>query len=564
MRNLLKALILMLITVLAIIITACGGSGSDSGGNGTPAGAFTKAVALSATPGNFNLGTNTQARIMMLYRANDIKGSGMINSISFKRFSAMTAAITCPNITVRMGHTDATDLEATFANNVEQGQGTFQTVISNGSLAVPSGAANDYFTISLSQPFYYNGVDNLVVEIARAPFTAAIPVSTHAAAPAYFGICFHGTSSSDPAGTVLSHVIDIKFTFAGGDNKVCYNTLSAKDRTVPFSTDLDHRRMQILYNKNEISGSGLITGIGFKLNAITTAQNYTYTMKIGHTTKSNLNILASWANNFNAGSPVTVANSVQFNLPANAVEFIWLPVPDGAFTYNGTDNLLIELTVEGTPAGTTTLAADNISTDIRLLYGEPDSAGPLYTDTGAHQIALRFYGGTMDVIGGFGSTPAWAAVFSNSGSAGLQFLVRAAELGTSGSISKLAFRYHSGVGLSAVNCQSFSVTLASNSTQNELVSTDATNIAGGTSVYNGAITIPAEINEGDWIEIPLATPFSYNGKDSLVIQTISLNSTNMVWCQILDSATLYPNLFKATGNVAPDHFRGMFRFWVNK
>jgi hypothetical protein len=313
----------------------------------------------------------------------------------------------------------------------------------------------------------------------------------------------------------------------------------------------------MLYNASAIAGSGPITGVGLQVGAVTgTAETYTYTMKLGHSNLTNLT--ATWANNINVGNPVTVANSVTFTVPAGtpAGEFIWLPMPSAVFTYNGTDNLVVELTIQSA-SGNVTLYT-HPTTNVNRAYGDPASATAFLLNNYTHQIALRFNGGTMDVIG---ANSGGTFVFDNV-VGGRQFLLRAAELGTSGSINKFACRLSDST--TASSFPSFTVTLA-HTTQTALVVADATNIAGGTMVYNATFNMPAGLAVGDWVEIPFSTPFSYNGIDSLVVQTTTGAGSGFFRCQLAGpDAVRFLGRAKAAGGSSPVDFRGSFRFWVNK
>ncbi|HEY8370068.1 MAG TPA: hypothetical protein VIM86_12225 [Thermodesulfobacteriota bacterium] len=46
----------------------------------------------------------------------------------------------------------------------------------------------------------------------------------------------------------------------------------------------------------------------------------------------------------------------------------------------------------------------------------------------------------------------------------------------------------------------------------------AANMVDATLVFSGSVTVPGGLRRGDWIEVPLSTPFRYNGKDNLVVQ----------------------------------------------
>ena len=159
-----------MIGMVAIIGTGGCGGGSSSGGGGGGGGStslatgeFTKTGTLAGILGWMSpfQGTNDR-HLQQLYLASDINGAGYIQSIEL-RLNTATTGCNCPDATIKMGHTSLGVLTNTFADNVEQGKGTLETV-RTGAFSVPAGSAGDFFTIILDTPFLYNGVDNLVVE----------------------------------------------------------------------------------------------------------------------------------------------------------------------------------------------------------------------------------------------------------------------------------------------------------------------------------------------------------------------------------------------------------------
>jgi hypothetical protein len=317
--------------------------------------------------------------------------------------------------------------------------------------------------------------------------------------------------------------------------------------------DTGHTQMLIL--SSDINGRGRITGMAIKPRSIANAAVITgMTVKIAHIPASTTELSTSFNNNFQGNTPVTVTQNISYSIPAGQSSPIWIPFINSDFVYDGTSNLLIDI------IATVTSGAYSVAYAQVPAYRVID-ANNLVTDTGtqwqrAFEPVFRFAGGTMDVIG---SNDANASVFGSLG--GRQFLLRAAELGASGSINKLACRARGAT--TAISYPNFTVTLA-HTAQNALVPTDAANIAGGTAVYNGTFTMPASLLEGDWIEIPFTTPFSYNGIDNLVVQTTT-GSAAVQNCQISGpDATWFADRWKATGGGSPLDSRGNFRFWVDR
>ncbi|HPD56367.1 MAG TPA: hypothetical protein P5294_09745 [Smithellaceae bacterium] len=514
-KSLFSLLILTMFLTFNLISCSGGGGGGGAAVGPTTASGFIKIVEATGTASGANIGGADSARYMMLYRAQDIQASGMISVISLKRSDVMGSSINCPNVTVKMGHTNVTGLYTTFANNIEQGQGAFTTVINNASINVPAGAADTYFDITLPQAFNYNGVDNLIVEITRtSACTDALPVAHHVG---YDGANMNTSSSTATTGTVYPVVVDARFVFSGGDNIAVAG--ARVGNLNPFGFSLGLHKMQLLYTADEVNGSGSITGIAFPAGALTDGGDYTLSVRMGHTTRSQLT--DTFANNFNSGSPVAVASSANFSVPAGVPtgSYIWIPMPDATFNYNGTSNLIVELEVTSSNANTSWGLKDT-TTDGRRLYA---AAGGTTGDVdGAHYcIKFRFAGGTMDVIeeqNGGVSIPFW-----NSTDHKLQYLYRAAELGTKGNISRVAFRLQDWDS-SASSYDSFTVVMGHTANAG-LGLSFAGNMTGAQTVYSGTFSVPAGLKKGDWIEILLTTPFAYDGVRNLVVQTSGLKGS---------------------------------------
>ena len=535
------------------MLAACGGGGGGGGGGGaapgpTPpvTGTFIKTFGPASTIGNslpFGTDFAGDAKLQTLYTAAEIGAAGRITALRFFR-SDVTPSITCPNTTIRLGHTSLSAPTATFGTNVNQGRGTQRTVLDNTTATIPAGATGTWFEIPFAVPFEYNGVDNLVVEVERTTacsgeaVIASVNASGNRRAFAFNtdntpGTADHDTTTAFPVDTTL---LLQQFVFSGGDNKI---DLGGTDNNIwPFANTAvvgnERPRIQNLYLASEINGSGPITGVAFQLNDLSVAGSYTYTLKLGHSTRTTLGV--TFASNY-AGSPVTVANAVSFDIPANitAGEWVWVPIPNGVFTYNGTDNLIVEV---ATSAGSvnTNLRAGIIAG--RRVYVN-DTLGTATTgavDDVAYHIALRFHGGTMDVHTPEAMSSASSDIFPFYGTDNKrQYLYRAAELGTKGNISKIACR--AGSGGDAETGFNYTVVL-SHTSASALSGNFAASLTSPVTVFNGSFDLPA-VAVGDWIEVPLTTAFAYNGVDNLVVQFGGTGGADFGFACAVDGAARY-------------------------
>ncbi len=230
-------------------------------------------------------------------------------------------------------------LTVTFADNIEEGKGSLETV-RTGAFSVPAGAAGDYFTLMLDTPFLYNGVDNLVVDFLVTACDA-VAILMRDSTTLSNGALWVGSLTSTTGG-LWTTVLHTKFNFEGGDNAVEFADPPINGNGYPFAS---RNKVQLLYTAALIDGSGPITGVAMRIgyNATTDA-SYTYTMRLGHSTLTDL------STDFNANfsdTPVTVADLAVLTVPAgiNPGDYVWIPMPDGLFNYNGSDNLIVEIDV---------------------------------------------------------------------------------------------------------------------------------------------------------------------------------------------------------------------------
>jgi hypothetical protein len=513
-----------------MVIPACGdssnGGGGGGGGGGLPDGTFIKTAQLDSNTGwdrHFD-SSITDLRVQHLYLADWIGGSGYITAIAFKSNTITAAEITCPDLTLRMGHTSLSALTNTFANNVEQGKGSVETVLTNAQVVVPVVSAGDYFEIQFDTPFYYNGVDNLVVDFIRTGVCDGT-ISLLSDNTVSNGALW----SENPASTTGTPDIplNMEFYFEGGENTMNYG--GASGNYWPFSSDLP--RTQNLYLASEINGSGPITGIAFQAGSTTPEETYTATVKLAHSTQTSLS--TTWAFNY-AGSPKTVANEVTFTIPAGipAGEYFWVPLPDGTFTYDGTRNLLVEVDISY-GSGVTNLRCSDVADRRTPGY---HSDGAYATGGGADNvlphIKLRFNGGTMDVI--TAEDVYWTVPFSFNEDNKTQILFGAQQFGTGGPVTGISFR------LLIDSFPSYyplaTVVLGHNANTGLFPIFDL-NMADQTTVFTGTLSVPFGLKAGDWVTIPVSG-FTYYPVWNLVIE-------------VVQNAGILPNYILATNADVP-------------
>src|SRR6266568_3672292 len=441
--------------------------------------------------------------------ANVTSGAGDITTLRFEFNGPHAASTTCPNTTIKLGHTNLTALTTTFAGNVETGQGSLVTVLNNATVTIPAGAGSTWFDIPLTTPFHYNGVDNLVVQIDH-PTACSTPVYTGYITSGTFrralafatdttpGTAEYNATTANGADGVLPLM---QFVFAGGDDLAYYGNTDSIGS--PFISNASWRHVQMLHPAATLKGSGPITGIGMVLGTAfaspTTAETYTVTIKLGHST------LAALTNNFAgnfSGSPVTVASGLVFTVPANVPPggTLWLPIT-GSFNYDGTDNLIVDIDVTAASAGQTDwMFAAAPSQYLQAASGA--ATGPV-GNTGC-ATKFRFNGSTMDVMPG-PATSGSSQVLGNSTSGRVESLYEPVYLGTGGTIDSTAVRLKTAP--SAATLTNYKIYMGHGaSPQFALTDTYAGSMAnGGTLVYSGTLNVPGTLKAGDWFTIPLQT-----------------------------------------------------------
>lgn len=504
-----RSLAVLLVCVLASggMLAGCGDDGDDD--EGGPAqlatGMFFRTPSEVSTGWAGLFDVRSYARWQTLYRASEIRASGRITGLSIRYEAALASAATCTNVTVKLGHTVRSFLTTTFADNTGTGRGGQTTALSSGTVTFPADAAGTWHPIIFTTSFDYNGVDHLLVEFERTGSCSAY---------VYDGAEDRGdvmtVSTFTPAATTVESggfVQNAKLTFAGGDSAIEFG--GADSNYWPFTTETPH--VQLLYRADEIDGSGPITGIGFKVQALTSHAAYTYTVQMAHTTKSALT--TTFADNFDKGVPVTVARGT-FTVPANvpAGSYIWIPCT-GSFNYNGTDNLIVDIDVPS-GSGNTYLMVAHTTPGRRAAGFHGDVAVQSLDDT-TYDTKFRFHGGMIDVLTDGGST-----AFLPFGPAEhiVQILYDQTLLGTGGKVSSLALRLASTS--SATSYHDVRLIMGHRLASAPLGTTSlAANIdSDRATVFSGTVTVPAGLQGGDWITVPLASAFRYDASKHLVVQ----------------------------------------------
>ena len=507
-----------MVTIMGILITmfltGCGGSSGGGGAaavdnGGAAKGTFKKSIVYNTTSWAVLFSDYSQLRFHLLYRADDISGSGNITAIRFRLDTDLLTDVSCGNVTLKLGHSSVTDLTTTFADAIETGKGSFVTVIDNAAINIPADTAGAYIEIQLSETFNYNGVDNLLLEISRTSACSGDVILDAGSAIGYDATLSSLVSASAVSGSVYDYNMTTSFQFSGGDNEVDFGSVGQD--TYPFSTALP--KVQILYTNGEINGSGPISGIGFQMYTTSVQNDVTYTLKLGHTSTL---LSTTFADNFDTGTPVTLADNVSFTIPAGipAGEYFWLPIPDGTFTYNGTDILLLEIDVSA--ATDLTYVVSDASEPGRRAVGNSGEATASGTDNLAYNIKFRFSGAPVQVMPS-GNGAALQVLGGLAGGGQMQSLYTPTVVGTGGAVTSISLRLKAdSVGATIPNYKIYMGGTAK--TELNIADIYSSNMElNSTLVFNGSFDIPAGLKEGDWIKIPLQTGYTYDPTENMTI-----------------------------------------------
>lgn len=130
------------------------------------------ATAISALDGERSteaLPTPTWTRgndrlVQLLYRPEDIGDAGAVHRLYFETLARPDVASVFDSVEIRMWHTKRDELSRVFAENRPRGRARMHTQAAD-FLNIPAEGPHDVFAVSLDDPFEYDGVRNVVIEV---------------------------------------------------------------------------------------------------------------------------------------------------------------------------------------------------------------------------------------------------------------------------------------------------------------------------------------------------------------------------------------------------------------
>lgn len=137
-------------------------------------------------------------------------------------------------------------------------------------------------------------------------------------------------------------------------------------------------------------------------------------------------------------------------------------------------------------------------------------------------VGVTYATGVEKEVGGEGTkgntNPYWPAKAAMR----FQCMWLQSELDTAGTVAKIEFKFHSYVGSPPSQFGGYKVILCHTS-KTELTNTFQSNYDFKTpfTVYDGTLTIPAGLNDGDWFTVCEATDtFNYNNRNNMLMEVV--------------------------------------------
>jgi hypothetical protein len=276
-------------------------------------------------------GFYTSTRTQYIYKSDEIGMSGIIDKISFMKRDIDTGYF--ENFSIRMAHTEKTDLTANLDSNYHRGL----IEVYNKSRFYINESNYQLITIDILNIFNYQTIYNLVVDIRWLGDNGqAISVQT--------SVITNGRAYSDnyyktTADGVDSSRDDLKFEVISSDE--VYQDDYTGGWSIPFpASGTTAVRHQMLFRQSMIGKSGFIDKIYFNKFDQSYGSYENLSITLVNTNKTELT--TTFATNYGSGTPVVVLpNTTKFvsGKTGNWIEFD----VNNVFYYNNYDHLLFEI-----------------------------------------------------------------------------------------------------------------------------------------------------------------------------------------------------------------------------
>jgi len=278
--------------------------------------------------------------------------AGLIKEIDVRPIT--TYSFTAQNFEIRISHTTQSSHSTNLNTNLPN-----PVVVRTAGNVSFSGAAQAWSPLGLERGFYYNGVDNLTIEVRMRNLKES-PSSTHfcdsaSSTPAGFrrtyalGSGTYNTSTTTSSRTNAIGALKIRLHFGEGICNPSDTPTTGGTNSWPFNT-YTAWRYQLIVNKSVLPSSPLkITDIAFAPTSTKTWQAKQVQIRMGHTTKSDFNtpVPPNCFDDMLGPCPTIVYEGP---LTWSCAAGTWSPIGlQSAFGYDGSRNILVEIRYSGGP-----------------------------------------------------------------------------------------------------------------------------------------------------------------------------------------------------------------------
>lgn len=309
----------------------------DGRGEGTVTHVSFPAQYVGLNPPFWGAGYN-RLHIQMIYTSDQVGIEGTIRRISFDRGMGYSDIVgVFNNFNIKMAHTNLTTLTDTFANNY---YGYLIEVFPTQTFFANSSNMDTAIHLDLNDNFTYDSAHNLLIDITwNGDSGVNVPVD-------YIGSTAKAlyVNTGAATGTVDNFLPVIKFWTDVVDNAVIDNGKGGFN--LPFSTNVNEAHHQILYNKTYLNQSGVVDKLGFQMSSSSPAYVIleNFSIRMAHSTNDTLD--ANYASH-TATPWVEVFNKSSYNISGNSTpEWVIIDI-NNIFTYNGINNLLVDIRFYG-------------------------------------------------------------------------------------------------------------------------------------------------------------------------------------------------------------------------
>ncbi len=289
----------------------------------------------------FGGGVYDQLHYQSVYRPEQVGAEGRISRLSINRTTLTSGNFS--NFNISLAHTNLDNLTSTFADNYI---GNLIGVFSEENVEINSSNGDSWVHFDLDGSFIYDPSYNLLVDI-QWHGDGGTSISSHVK----WDNDVKRVWSTDGGATVTTNpnLPSYRFTTEVLHNSVVDAGTSRLSHPFYGSASVDYSKIQMLYHSSELSGrEGYIDHLSIHRDNMTTyvATYPNLTISLAHT---NLDSLTDTYEDNYQGDLVEVYNVSTFTFESG---YGWVDIDiDNEFIYDGTDNLLVELTWQGDAGG---------------------------------------------------------------------------------------------------------------------------------------------------------------------------------------------------------------------